>query len=122
MHDPKPPRRVRNLELLRELHTRWRGECVLEGDECVERFNERFSLHHIHKHPRDDLEANLVMLCGDGTSGHHGLVEAHDRYVCSELGMYLFTYRMDTMLYLREKLGSVEAAREWLRSQLYAPV
>lgn len=119
LSDPKPPNRVRDLELLATLHVRWRGTCVLDelGD-CVS----RYSLHHIHRHPRDDVQANLVMLCGDGTTGHHGLITAEDETARATLGLYLVTQRLDTMTYLTEKLGSDEAARQWLRSSLLAPV
>jgi hypothetical protein len=118
--DPRPPRRVRDPELLRQLHILWRGECVLaDGGEC---FEERYSLHHVHRHPRDDVEANLVMLCGDGTRGHHGRIEAHDRAVSVQLYVYLVRERLDTMAYLGEKLGGVVAVREWLNSQLHAGI
>jgi hypothetical protein len=111
---------VRDPELLRELHVLWRGSCVL--DELGDCDVARYSLHHVHRHPRDDEEANLVMLCGDGTRGHHGRIEAHDRATCVRLAAYLIRERLDTMAYLGEKLGGVVAAREWLCSQLYAPV
>jgi hypothetical protein len=88
--DWKPPPRVRDPELLRRLHLRWRA-CVLADDTCVP----VLSLHHLRKHPRDDVEENLVMLCGSGTTGHHGLIEAHDRDTVLKLNQYLKTYRLD---------------------------
>lgn len=117
MHDPKPPRRVRDLELLKRLHTEWRGDCVLDDETCVAN---RYSLHHIHKHPRDDLQANLAMLCGDGTTGHHGRLEHHDWTVSRAFSRYLLTERQDTLRYLTDKLGSMEAMKEWFNSQLHA--
>ena len=120
--DPKPPPRIRDLERLKDLHIRWRGDCVLANDDDDDCYRSRYSLHHIHRHPRDDVEPNLVMLCGHGTVGHHGLIEAHDRLTCQALGIYLIRYRLDTMEYLGLKLGGVVAVREWLRSQLYAPI
>ncbi len=117
--DPRPPRRVADLHLLKELHVRWRGDCVIADETCV---TTRYSLHHIHKHPRDDLEPNLVMLCGHGTIGHHGYIEAHRADHCARLAVYLIAERPDTMDYLAKKLGSEEARDQWLRSQLhYAP-
>jgi hypothetical protein len=61
---------VRDPVLLSILHRDWR-ECALCGQH-----RGRLSLHHISKHPRDDVEANLVMLCGSGTTGCHGEIEA----------------------------------------------
>lgn len=114
--DPKPPKRIRDLDLLKELHTRWRGDCVLatEGEACYE---SRYSLHHIHKHPRDDLESNLAMLCGHGTVGHHGLIEAHDPIARAKFGLYLLDERPDTMFYLTAKCGGTKQAMAWLESQ-----
>lgn len=118
--DPRPPKRVRDLELLKQLHVLWRGSCALEDlGGCYEG---RYSLHHVHKHPRDDVEANLVMLCGHGTLGHHFLIESHDRETCQAFARYLVTERLDTMAYLGRKLGSVEAVREWLRASLHAEI
>jgi len=37
----------------------------------------------------DDVEDNLVGLCGSGTTGCHGLVEARDPWACSLLGLRL---------------------------------
>ena len=115
--DPRPPRRVRDPELLRTLHVQWRGSCALDDQGgCRE---DRYSLHHVLNKPRDDVQANLVMLCGDGTTGHHGLVTAHDHHACIRLGHHLVTERLDTMAYLGAKLGGVNAVREWLRWQLH---
>lgn len=117
--DLKPRRRVRDPELLRTLHTIWRGTCVLDGEgTCI---TTRYSLHHIHNKPRDDVQANLVMLCGDGVQGHHGQLTAEAVPARKALGIYLATSRLDTLNYLAEKLGDEQAA-EWLRTRLYAPV
>lgn len=95
----------------------WRGTCAL--DELGGCDPARYSLHHVHNKPRDDVQANLVMLCGDGTVGHHGLVTAHDYATCRALGIYLVLHRLDTLEYLGAKLGGPVGASEWLRSQLY---
>jgi hypothetical protein len=107
--------RVKDPELLKRLHLVW-DECVIADGTC----KPSLSLHHIHKHPRDDLEENLAMLCGDGVTGHHGLIESHDRQACAELAAYLIRNRLDTMEYLGRKLGGVNAVREWMRNQLHA--
>lgn len=113
--DPKPPARVRDPELLRRLHLKWR-DCALSLADLPYCLGvSRLSLHHIHKHPRDDLRENLVMLCGSGTTGCHGAVERADPDARRELAKYIRFYRPDTYAYLIEKLGGVEAAREWLR-------
>lgn len=97
MHDP---------EILRELHGRWRM-CALCGNTGV------LSLHHILKHPRDDVEANLVMLCGSGTTGCHGQIEAHDHRTLYALGTHLIARRPDTVIHLTYRLGSTAAAQQW---------
>lgn len=115
--DEKRGRRIRDPELVRELHLRWRGSCAL--DELGDCDEARYGLHHIHNKPRDDVEANLVMLCGDGVRGHHGLVTVNDYAACRALGIYIVLHRLDTMAYLGEKLGGPVAAAEWMRRQLY---
>jgi hypothetical protein len=111
--DPKPPARIRDPELMKQLHLEW-TECFL----CF-RATGRLSLHHIHKHPRDDLRENLVMLCGDGVRGCHGQVELRDPSSCALLGLYLVKERPDVVRYLSERLGGTEQASAWLERYLY---
>lgn len=106
--DPKPGPRVRNPELYRYLHLRWR-ECVLCGESAT-----KLSLHHVSKHPRDDLEPNLVMLCGSGTTGCHGLIEAAAATKKRELAFYIREHRLDTISYLDWRFPH-EGADSWLR-------
>lgn len=96
--DPRPAKRVRDSQLLARLHRRWH-DCALSDDSC----EPGLSLHHLSKHPRDDLVENLVMLCGHGTAGHHGRVEAHDEATLEELREYLRWERPDAWLYLVER-------------------
>lgn len=105
--DPKPEGRVRDPQLLKVLHLKWR-ECVL----C--RANDQLSLHHINKHPRDDIEGNLVMVCGSGTTGCHGLLEARNSEKLAELGVYILKARGDTIVYLYDRMGII-AAQAWMR-------
>lgn len=108
--DPKPTPRVRDKELLRELHLRWL-ECVICGSTSP------LSLHHVNKHPRDDLEANLVMLCGSGTTGCHGLIEAADPITCWSLAYYIHDNRQDILMYLEWRFPQ-EGGQAWLRRVL----
>ena len=99
--------RIRDPGLLIELHLRWR-ECALCGA------TEPLSLHHIANKPRDDVEANLVMVCGSGTTGCHGLIEARDPLVRWSLALHVHDSRPDTTGYLAERYP-VEGAHAWLR-------
>lgn len=108
-YDPRPEGRISNPKLLKFLHLLWK-ECAI----C--HAIEPLSLHHIVKHPRNDVEENLVMLCGDGVRGCHGKIEANDEETKRALGQYIQNERPDTIMYLFEKKG-VEA-REWMRWHL----
>lgn len=103
--------RITDPDLIADLHLEWK-ECVL----CLAVYPTRLSLHHIHNKPRDDVRANLVLLCGDGVSGCHGLITVNDFAKCRELGIYLVKHRLDTMEYLGKKLGFLQAT-EWMRHQ-----
>lgn len=116
--DFKSGPRVRNPLLLRSLHLEWR-ECALGWagifeDDC----EPMLSLHHIHRHPRDDVRGNLVMLCGSGTTGHHGAVTVHAPAAIEALRGHLLAARPDVVEYLAEKLGGREAATQWLQGAL----
>jgi hypothetical protein len=98
--------RFRDPELLTRLHLRWR-ECALCGR------TQQLSLHHISNKPRDDVEANLVMLCGDGVSGCHGDIEAQNATRRAELASYIREWRLDTFGYLDMKFPH-EKADNWI--------
>ncbi len=114
--DPKSGARIKDPDLLRQAHWAF-DECVLCGAIDI-------SIHHILSRSAsssgagDDVWENLVPLCGDGTTGCHGLVEAGSDVACRALGWYVTRERPDTMEYLATKLGSVEARDEWLRRYL----
>lgn len=72
-----------------------------------------YSLHHILKRPRDDVDANLIMLCGSGTTGCHGLIEHHDGRAMRALQRAV-SERVDTWAYLVDRLGGTEAAADWI--------
>lgn len=99
--------RIKDPELLTELHLRWR-ECVLCGVTAP------LSLHHICKHPRDDVEANLVMVCGSGTTGCHGALEGPQSVESWQLAIYIREHRRDTMAWLDQQFPH-ERADYWLK-------
>jgi len=108
--DPKRGPRVRDKQLLQELHLRWR-ECALCGA------TDPLSLHHINNKPRDDVEPNLVMLCGDGVRGCHGLIEGQDGSTVKALATYLLEKRPDTVAYFMGLWGSIAAA-DWFSRRM----
>lgn len=111
--DPKREKRIRDPELLRLVH--------YEFEECVICGSVHFSIHHVLKRSQggDDVRANLVALCGSGTTGCHGAVEAAEKDACAALGRYLTQERPDTIAYLELRLEGCEAAQEWLRRHLH---
>ena len=79
--DPRPPRRTRATAAeWKRIRAAKLGPCLVCGDADT-------TLHHLV--PKSlgggDVEDNLVPLCGSGTTGCHGLVEARDRTVCALL-------------------------------------
>jgi hypothetical protein len=112
---PRPARRVRDPELLRRLHLEWRS-CALAV--YLNHHEEALSLHHVSKHPRDDVRGNLVMLCGHGTAGCHGLIEAGDDEVRYQLGRHVIAERRDIIQYVQKAKGS-RAGNDWLARNLF---
>lgn len=108
--DPKPISRIRDAQLLRTLHFVW-VECCLCGEVSP------LSLHHISKHPRDDVRGNLCMVCGSGTTGCHGRLEARDLVVMRFLGDHIRSSRPDVIQYLIWRKGEL-AASEWMFEHL----
>lgn len=104
--DPKPQGRIRDGRLMSGLH-RMIHECQVTG----ERRN-GLSLHHINRHPRDDVPGNLVMVDGSGTTGFHGRLEARDPVALRMLGEHIVEHRPDTLEYLRWRYG--DTAEAWL--------
>jgi hypothetical protein len=105
---PKPEPRVRDRQLLAGLH-RMLHECAVTG----ERRN-GLSLHHINRHPRDDVRGNLVMVDGSGTTGFHGRLEARDPDALRQLGEHIVAERPDTLDYLRWRFPKPGQAEAWL--------
>lgn len=109
--DFKNPPRIKDPELMKRLWAR-RGVCVLCGNPA--------SIHHIYARGQqgDDVVENLIWLCGDGVTGHHGLIEAMDVVTRIELGEYIKKNRPSTILYMQLKLGNEEGL-EWLRQRFF---
>jgi hypothetical protein len=105
--DPKAPPRVRDPELMRRLHEEV-TECEVTGGRWP------LSLHHICRHPRDDLRANLVMVQGDGTIGFHGQLEARNPEALALLGKHIVEERPDTLAYLEWRFWKPGQAAAWL--------
>ncbi len=112
--DLKKAPRVRDALLLRELH--------LHGVVCV-LCGKPGSLHHVYPRGQggDDVRGNLLGLCGDGTTGHHGLTESHDPETLTAVGTVIVTARTDVVGYMVGKLGE-EAGREWLNRRFSTDV
>lgn len=113
--DFKQGKRIRDSTVMRDLHRRG-GWCVI----CEKTTG--LTLHHVlpkgPPHFGDDVEANLVFLCGSGTTGCHGEIENADKTARTALGLFLLENRQDVLEYLQGKLGR-SAAREWLRRHLH---
>lgn len=109
--DLKRAPRIRDALLMKRLHLRG-VICVLCGEPA--------SLHHVYPRGQggDDLEANLVGLCGHGTAGHHGLIEDGDLTTRADLGEWILEQREDTIEYMIGKLGDPEG-REWMRQRFF---
>ncbi len=112
---PKRTGRVKDPSVARRAHVQ-RVPCVVCGDTASP------SQHHVLPRGQggDDDPANLVSLCGSGTTGCHGLIEANDIMVRRELGAYIKAHRPDTVAYVQGKLGQRQGT-DWLRRRLYAP-
>lgn len=104
---------MRNPEIFRVLHLKW--HCCA----CCGATGPRLSLHHVFS--RDDIEPNLVMLCGDGVSGCHGLITAEDEETRAALGLHIACHRFDTLNFVRAKLG-LDRGNDWLERRLFVSV
>lgn len=69
----------------------------------------------------DDVLANIVPMCGSGTTDCHGLIENEDEKARRMLGRWIKKHRPDTILYLIEKLGR-PAARDYLKRRLFVTI
>lgn len=110
--DAKQAKRVRDPKAMKAVHE--------QGCFCVLNCGDRGSVHHVLPRSQggDDVDANMVCLCGSGTTGHHGKVEANDTATLVLLGEHLLLERPDTVAYIKTKLGETGGA-EWLARRLH---
>jgi len=75
MLDAKPAKRIVNPQAMRDFHKESHHECVACG-------NRHVTAAHILGKGRggDDVRANLVPLCGSGSSGCHGAYDNGHAY------------------------------------------
>ncbi len=108
--DPKPAKRYRaSKREWGDIHLAFKGsKCRVCGEASFD------SLHHIYPRGQggDDVVVNLAPCCGSGTTGCHGLLEAHDPQARARLRAGLTD---GNRWYLTWKLGN--AAQAWLDSQ-----
>jgi hypothetical protein len=97
--DPKPEKRARadQEEWVKIRKRKLEGwPCRVCDDKLAE------SLHHIvpkgGANRGDDVPENLVPVCGDGTRGCHGLIEARDPWARSLLGQRLTNAERDYVI------------------------
>lgn len=87
-----------------------RKPCVV----CGERTQ---SLHHVLRRSQggDDVTVNLAPVCGTGTTGCHGRIEARDPEALHGLWAWVTS---DFIRYLAYKLGDSDRAWDWCERNL----
>lgn len=110
---PKSRRRASKAEWA-ELYALKIGPCVV----CrfLGRKQElRSSLHHVIAKSLggEDVPENLVPVCGDGTTGDHGLLEAHDPETCQVFLAAVRRFDPEAYRYALVGLGPDRLARRY---------
>jgi hypothetical protein len=126
--DPRPPRRIIDLSAMRRAR--------IAGDECCSCGRPPSNVHHVIErgapHHGDDTAANLVLVCGSGTTGCHGALHGSpyvdgagvrwtSEVVRGRIGRHLALRRPDTIEYVLGKLGS-SPGRVFLRRHYHLDV
>lgn len=91
------PRVKASREQWKKLQAEKQGPCRVCGASAYLGYT---GLHHLVPRSQggDDVPDNLVPLCGSGTMGCHGKVEARDLYACHRLRVNLTLAEFDYML------------------------
>jgi hypothetical protein len=107
LRDPKPAKKR-----IKANSDEWQRLRKAKLDWCRVCNTNPFSMTLHHLVPKslggDDVMDNLVPLCGSGTTGCHGLIEARDEWACSLLGQRL---AVKERAYVLEKKGPDFLAR-----------
>ena len=114
--DPKPAARKRKR--IRIVDARAIANAKVARPRCEMCGAGPVTTHHVvpkgAPHFGDDVLANLVSLCGHGTSGCHGDIEHKRSSATAQLGLHLTRRRPDVIEYVEAKLGGV-AGPDWFR-------
>jgi hypothetical protein len=107
--DPKPAARIVDRLATTRACLRWR-ECLVCGGPSA-------TGHHVLARGAggDDVLENITPLCGSGTTGCHGLVEARDPDALAALGDAILRCRPDVLDYLAAKIPQ---AASWFERNL----
>lgn len=113
--DPKPVKRKRKQ--IRIVDKNASANALLSRPACELRCGQRaMNAHHVipkgAPYFGDDVDANLVCLCGSGTSGCHGDIHHKRVAALGHLGLHIRKRRPDTVRYILDKLGD-EKGRDW---------
>lgn len=116
---PKPVKRKRKA--IRVIDAKATTRAVLAQPRCSICPKPSANGHHVlgRGSPNfgDDVPENIVALCGSGTTGCHGEVEARREWALRSLGEFVVARRHDTVAYIHGKLG-VEPGNAWIEKHL----
>lgn len=120
--DFKAERKAKRNAQIRKVHPRLTRDVVWRDRICLMCGGHAQSGHHVLRkgspYHGDDMPENIVPLCGDGTRGCHGLIEANDKTARKLLGIKLVEHRRDVIDYILLKLGEGKGT-DWLRRRLF---
>lgn len=120
---PKPEKRKRKA--IREIDSKATTRAVLAQPRCALCPLGSATGHHViakgGPYYGDDVPENIVALCGSGTTGCHGAVEAREEWALRSLGQFIAARRPDTIRYIVGKLwtpNAPDAGHAWLERHL----